>query len=66
MNYNSLFFVGLLLCYLFVSNNLIMLQGTFLTLLMCGISFAILPTTRKDCNTFILLTGVAGILILLK
>lgn len=66
MNKYLIYFVSGLLCYLFVSNNLEMLNGSFLTLLMCGLSFAVLPTTRKDFNTFMLLTGAAGVLILLK
>lgn len=66
MNNYLLFFVGGLLVSLFVSNNLEMLKGSFITLLVCAISFAVLPTTRVDYKSFMLLTGAAGALVLLK
>ena len=66
MNNNLLFFVGGLLVSLFVSNNLEMLKGSFLTLLVCAISFAVLPTTSSYYKSFIILTGAAGALVLLK
>ena len=66
MNNNLLFFVGGLLVSLFVFNNLEMLKGSFITLLVCAISFAVLPTTRVDYKSFMLLTGAAGALVLLK
>lgn len=66
MNNNLLFFVGGLLVSLFVSNSIKMLEGSFLTLLVCAISFAVLPTTRVEYKSFMLLTGAAGALVLLK
>lgn len=66
MNNNLLFFVGGLLVLLFVSNNLEMLKGSFITLLVCATSFAVLPTTRVEYKSFMLLTGAAGALLLLK
>lgn len=66
MNNNLLFFVGGLLVSLFVSNNLEMLKGSFLTLLVCAISFAVLPTTSSYYKSFMVLTGAAGALVLLK
>lgn len=66
MNNYLLFFVGVLLVSLFVSNNLEMLKGSFITLLVCAISFAVLPTTRVECKSFMLLTGAAGALVLFK
>ena len=66
MNNYLLFFVGVLLVSLFVSNSMEMLKGSFITLLMCGLAYAVLPTTRKDFNTFLFLTGAAGALIFLK
>ena len=66
MNNYLLFFVGGLLVSLFVSNNLEMLKGSFITLLVCTISFAVLPTTRVEYKSFMLLTGAAGALVLIK
>lgn len=66
MNNNLLFFVGGLLVSLFVSNSIEMLKGSFITLLVCTISFAVLPTPRVECKSFMLLTGAAGALVLLK
>ena len=66
MNNYLILFVSGLLVSLFVSNSIEMLKGSFITLLVCGLAYAVLPTTRKDFNTFILLTGAAGVLILLK
>ena len=66
MNNNLLFFVGGLLVSLFVSNNLEMLKGSFITLLVCAISFAVLPTAHVEYKSFMLLTGAAGALVLLK
>ena len=66
MNNNLLFFVGGLLVSLFVSNSIKMLEGSFLTLLVCAISFAVLPTTQAEYKSFMLLTGAAGALVLLK
>ena len=66
MNNYLILFVSGLLVSLFVSNSIEMLKGSFITLLVCGLAYAVLPTTRKDCYTFMLLTVAAGILILLK
>lgn len=66
MNNNLLFFVGGLLVSLFVSNSIKMLEGSFLTLLVCATSFAVLPTTRVEYKSFMVLTGAAGVLVLLK
>lgn len=66
MNNNLVFFVGGLLVSLFVSNSIKMLEGSFLTLLVCAISFAVLPTTHVEYKSFMLLTGAAGAIVLLK
>lgn len=66
MNNYLLLFVSGLLVSLFVSNSMEMLKGSFITLLVCGLAYAVLPTTRKDFNTLLFLTGAAGVLILLK
>lgn len=66
MSNNLLFFVGGLLVSLFVSNNLELLKGSFITLLVCAISFVVLPTTRVEYKSFMVLTGAAGALVLLK
>ena len=66
MNNNLLFFVGGLLVSLFVSNSIEMLKGSFITLLVCGLAYAVLTTIRNDFNTFLFLTGAAGVLIFLK
>ena len=66
MNNYLILFVSGLLVSLFVSNSVEMLKGSFITLLVCGLAYAVLPTTRKDFNTFLFLTGAAGALIFLK
>ena len=66
MNNYLLFFVGVLLVSLFVSNNLKMLEGSFLTLLMCSISFSVLPHDKPNYKASLVLTTACGLLVFLK
>ena len=66
MNNYLLFFVGGLLVSLFVSNNLKMLEGSFLTLLMFTISFAVLPHDKPNYKSSLVLTVACGLLVFLK
>ena len=52
MNNYLILFVSGLLVSLFVSNSIEMLKGSFITLLVCTISFAVLPTTRAEYKSF--------------
>lgn len=66
MNNYLIFFVGGLLVSLFVSNNLEMLKGSFITLLMCSISFSVLPHDKPNYKSSLVLTAACGLLVFLK
>ena len=66
MNNYLLFFVGGLLVSLFVSNNLEMLKGSFITLLMCSISFAVRPHDKPNYKASLVLAAACGLLVFLK